>query len=301
MTNKRLLVPVDFSAQQEAVIAQASALAGRLDAEIVLLHCAPSPSISVVAVEPIYVPAEVMERFTRDIGAQVTKKMDELAESIRAEGLQVEVMIKTSAIDETIVAVAKDLAAAAIIMGSHGAGLDRFLLGSIAESVSRRAPCPVVVARGEDEGSAFKNVLLGIDFSDFSRPLVEMARHFAPKDGQIHLVHCWQPPHLDSAHLFGSTWYDGLFNEMSDGLAEHTKALEAFANSLPEDDRYVLHLESGRPSTCLLQLEESLKADAIFVGAHDSESPADILGTVADRVLRHAKTTVLLTDPTTPL
>jgi nucleotide-binding universal stress UspA family protein len=47
-----------------------------------------------------------------------------------------------------IVGVAEQSKADLIVMGTHGrTGLGRFLMGSVAEQVVRRAPCPVVTVR----------------------------------------------------------------------------------------------------------------------------------------------------------
>jgi nucleotide-binding universal stress UspA family protein len=56
---------------------------------------------------------------------------------------------------ELIVGAARDWPADLIVIGSHGrGGLGRVLLGSVAEGVTRRAPCPVLVVRGEPGAAA---------------------------------------------------------------------------------------------------------------------------------------------------
>ena len=54
-----------------------------------------------------------------------------------------------------IIAAAREWSADLIVVGTHGrTGLTRVVLGSIAESVVRHAPCPVVVVRADDTGHA---------------------------------------------------------------------------------------------------------------------------------------------------
>jgi nucleotide-binding universal stress UspA family protein len=65
-----------------------------------------------------------------------------------AEGLAVADEITVA---ETLVRVARERDAAAIVVGTHGRrGVSRLLLGSTAEGVVRHAACPVVVVRGEE-------------------------------------------------------------------------------------------------------------------------------------------------------
>ncbi|KAB7514103.1 universal stress protein [Halosegnis rubeus] len=61
---------------------------------------------------------------------------------------RIETAVENGPPAKTIVKHAADIDADAIIIGSHGrTGLSRVLLGSVAESVVRRAHCPVVVVR----------------------------------------------------------------------------------------------------------------------------------------------------------
>ena len=290
---KKILVPIDFSSEQSRVLQQAEMLATQLGAALVLLHCATPLELSTVAFEPVYVPAEVLERFRGDHLAAAGRKLETIAEGLRAN-VAVEVHVKACSPVDGIVKMAQEASCTYIVMGSRGGGIGPFLLGSVAEKVTRRAPCPVIVTR--DEATEYKRVIVGVDFSTASAPLVALARELTATDGEIHLVHGWQPPHLDTAHLFGDAGHEGLVAALGAGLAEHVGYLESFAAKLPDDARYRLRVEEGRAATTLIELAESLPADAIFVGAHESEGLRGLLGTVADRVLRKAKTTVLLTE-----
>ncbi len=293
--NKKILVPIDFSAEQGRVLRQAEILARQLDASVVLLHCAAPLELSTVAFEPVYVPAEVIERFRGDHLAAAEHKLQAVADELGAN-LAVEVHVKACAPVEGIVKMATEAQCDYIVMGSQGGGLGPFLLGSVAEQVARLSPCPIVVARGDSDINTYKKVLVGIDFSPASMPLVQLARDLTAADGEIHLVHGWQPPHLDTAHLFGDAGHEDLVAALGAGLQEHVGYLESFAAKLPLDERFRLRVEEGRPATTLVELADSMSADAIFVGAHESQGLRGLLGTVADRVLRRAKTTVLLTE-----
>jgi nucleotide-binding universal stress UspA family protein len=66
-------------------------------------------------------------------------------------GVSVETRIVTGIPFEDIARVARELPADLIIMGTHGrTGMSHLLLGSVAERVLRRAPCPVLTVRKEE-------------------------------------------------------------------------------------------------------------------------------------------------------
>jgi universal stress protein A len=72
----------------------------------------------------------------------------ELAEDDIPRGLEVRYAVTAGKPAEEILAAAEAHQTDTIVMGTHGrTGLDRLLLGSVAESVVRMAPCTVVVVK----------------------------------------------------------------------------------------------------------------------------------------------------------
>lgn len=75
-------------------------------------------------------------------------QFEKLEERARAHGLSTERFIEVGKPGQTIVETADTADIDHIVMGSHGRqGVSRLLLGSVAESVVRRSPVPVTVAR----------------------------------------------------------------------------------------------------------------------------------------------------------
>ena len=67
------------------------------------------------------------------------------AEALAAQGVAARVVVRVGLPWEEIVRLAAEEHADMIVMGTQGrTGLDRLLLGSVAERVIRRAPCPVL-------------------------------------------------------------------------------------------------------------------------------------------------------------
>lgn len=69
----------------------------------------------------------------------------QVGEWLEQVGMQVSIEVRPGSVIETIVEVARD-GFDAVVMATHGrTGLSRVALGSVAEGVLHRAPCPVLI------------------------------------------------------------------------------------------------------------------------------------------------------------
>jgi len=140
----RILVPTDFSAGSEAAWRAAQRLAGALGAELVLLH--------VFVETPLFFEGPFAGERVREVYASarawVQEQLDKWAADARATGRTVRAALRTGVPYQEIVAAARDEGADLVVLGTHGrGGLDRALLGSVADRVIRTAPCPVMTIR----------------------------------------------------------------------------------------------------------------------------------------------------------
>ncbi len=136
----RILVPLAHSPGNDHVLDYAAALAKGSDGTITLFHVYEPPGAMVGIVPGATVEGEL----AADRAASGVLLDDAQATLARLGVPAVSVVLERgSSPHDAIVAHARgfDL----IVMGTHGRrGLDRVLLGSIAERVIRDAPCPVV-------------------------------------------------------------------------------------------------------------------------------------------------------------
>jgi nucleotide-binding universal stress UspA family protein len=106
---------------------------------------------SLLAVSIVDVPAEFYGD-APDAVEDLIAKAKTYAESVEKlacrVGVKSEVFVREGKAFETIINLARDQRASAIVLGSHGrTGLRRLLMGSVTERVIGHAPCPVLVAR----------------------------------------------------------------------------------------------------------------------------------------------------------
>jgi nucleotide-binding universal stress UspA family protein len=141
---RTILVPVDFSANSEEALDYAVELAGKLDAKLYILNVIALPGLGIPELGAGLAPG-VIDSMVRDSEAALAK----LADARRSKAQIADTLLRTGDARDVIVNTVEDVAADLIVMGTHGRrGVTRALLGSVAESVLRTAPCPVLTIRG---------------------------------------------------------------------------------------------------------------------------------------------------------
>ncbi len=131
---KTILHPTDFSEVSGAAFRLAFGLAADHKSRLVILHVVPPPQSRGEAVA-----REQVGCYHADLWRML--------EHLRPEGAAVAVERRLEDGDAagTILRVAEEEAADVIVLGTHGRGaLGKLLLGSVADKVVRRAPCPVL-------------------------------------------------------------------------------------------------------------------------------------------------------------
>lgn len=141
---KAILVPVDFSKHSAAALDFAIDLASRYGASIELLYVY-EPIGNSLPDHYVLVSQEqedlVIGRFQQQLDAERKRAQDAGATS------PVTTLLMGSA-RQRILDYASDKKHDLIVMGTHGrTGFSHLLLGSVAETVIRRAPCPVLTVR----------------------------------------------------------------------------------------------------------------------------------------------------------
>lgn len=145
MTVQRILVAIDFSPQSEAAVACALSFARAFDASVTLLHVYELPTM----MNPIVPGADneddaaVIRDGARDRLAGVRDRLTR--NDPRAPVVALETVVAGGTPAEAILAHAQAGGFDLVVLGTHGrSGLQRLLVGSVAEEVVRRAPVPVV-------------------------------------------------------------------------------------------------------------------------------------------------------------
>ncbi|MGH9874796.1 MAG: universal stress protein [Pyrinomonadaceae bacterium] len=214
------------------------------------------------------------------------------------------VIIEGEDVGEAITRTASECAADLIVMRSRRRPHRAALLGSTAESVSRTAPCPVLVMHSDErdwvqplnKDISLQRILVPYDFSDYSELALNYALSFAQEyQAELHLLHVlpltvnepeisWYPNHQDSPYH---------------------NAARRLQRAVPADVHLwcnVKHVVSeGHPYREVLNYAEKNEIDLISIGAHGAGfGMRALFGSNVDRVLRQAPCPVLVARPLQP-
>ena len=132
---KTILVPVDFSQNTDKLVEYAAGFAEKLGANLSF--------INVVDNAPGF-GFEALHKFEDDIKKDMEAKIAALADQYKELCGSSENAVVIGDTVDSIVAAAENCEM--VIIATHGyKGLDKILLGSVAERVVKKAPCPVIV------------------------------------------------------------------------------------------------------------------------------------------------------------
>ena len=189
---ERILCPTDFSVFSARALGHAIALAQRFQARLTVLHVLP-PTLSYGGVPPYSPTLAVVSTPLRE---QVEGELRAFIEPAVAGSCPTQIDLREGNPWREIERAAEELPADFVVMGTHGyGGFEHLLLGSVAEKLLRRLPCPVLTVCHE-EGRTWeapglvRRILCAADLSDSSPATIEWALALAEKlQAEVTLLH----------------------------------------------------------------------------------------------------------------
>jgi len=162
---EKILVPLDGSEHSLNALNVAIQIAKKFNGKITLIHVysvsvapvvLPEPTTFTPPMVPIMTPAEAAKTVdaTRKASENILINGEQKA---KAEGVQVESLLKEGHTVQEIIKAAKEGAFDLIVIGARGISKIReLLLGSVTDGVIHHAPCPVLVIKptSQPEGAS---------------------------------------------------------------------------------------------------------------------------------------------------
>jgi len=291
---ERILIPLDGSARAEVILSQVSRILRREDSEVLLLR---------VRDEAPKAREEASEEADKNAEAYIR----EVERRLSGRGARVRGRVVEGPVAASILDVAHQERSTMIAMTTHGrTGLSRWIMGSVAEKVARSSKIPLLLVRSFLETPAagaapelsFKRILVPIDGSPTSLAAVEATAEFARLfESEVLVLHVWpivlSPMYVAPGVPVYSTEPAAIYPIPSPDQDEMTApAAERFRQAGIPLTRLST---SGDAASEILDQSVSQGADLVALGTHGRSGVSRwVLGSVAEKVLRHARTPVLL-------
>lgn len=143
---KRILNPTDFSDFSGEATKYAIDFAQQFDAELHLLHVI--REFAALLPVPIAEAASSLENYDEESELRALESLNKLLDSAGKSGRHVTIATRHGSPFVEIIDYAREHEIDLIVMGTHGrSALPHALIGSVAERVVRKAPCPVLTVR----------------------------------------------------------------------------------------------------------------------------------------------------------
>ncbi len=150
MLPKTILVPTDLGEGANAALDYACELAAKLGATVHLLNVIGIPAMGVPELG-VALTSSAIESIVREN----QEALDKILAARKGKCELGQALLRTGDARDVINQTAIEIAADLIVMSTHGRrGLSRLLIGSVAESIVRTAPCPVLAVREHTTGTA---------------------------------------------------------------------------------------------------------------------------------------------------
>ncbi|QIB73797.1 universal stress protein [Halogeometricum borinquense] len=141
----RILVPTDGSDCANAAVDHAADLASKYDAEVHILYVV---DVRVSGQGQWALDTETVYEAGQEHGQAV---VEQVAEQLESKAVAVKPVVKTGVPGREIREYVDEEACDLVVMGTHGrTGLDRYLLGSVAERIVRTSDVPVLTVRSDE-------------------------------------------------------------------------------------------------------------------------------------------------------
>ena len=288
---ERILLATDGSADARLAARAAADLTTRSGAALHVVHAWQPANFHPEAAIMPESAARLREAYERGAGELLAAQVREIE---AAGGAVAEGHLRSGSPASEIVALAGELGAGLVLIGSRGlGGVKRLVLGSVSEGVVQGAPCPVLVTRGGEGAWPPTRIVLGEDGSGDAERAGRLAAGIGNLLGaELVVVHAYpQPTYLQAVemiadpHVFADAQRETgrIIRERADALAP--------ALGRPPDTRVV----QGEPAAAILSEAEEGGPALIAVGSRGLGALERMrVGSVSATLLRSALCPVLV-------
>lgn len=293
----KILIPLDGSKTAEKVLPHARYLAGKLKIPVHLL--------AVIDVAEMALHSSSEKKWFIDRMVDYGRRSGEtylhrLAAAF--PGTIVRYTVEVGHAADAIIEKGASDPAMLIAMATHGrSGLDRYLLGSVAEKVLRGADNPVLLVRASAKVPAdevgFTTIVVPLDGSERAESILPMVTGLAKKlDSEVILFRAYHipPGTYDGDAVMSGEVYTDMLNALREQATEYLDRKATEVRKLGVE-RVSTLAEEGFAADEIIDLGNTNPAALIAMGSHGRSGVKRwLLGSVTETVVRHAAGAVLV-------
>jgi nucleotide-binding universal stress UspA family protein len=280
----KILLATDGSEKAGLAAQTAIDLAGKTGSELHVVH------VPVLPPEALHIPLSLGTAAREELERRGRARLEELVGRLETSGGAVGgAHFRIGSPAAEIVAQAEELGAGLVVLGSRGLGaIRRALMGSVADSVVRHAPCPTLVVRGEPLTLPTK-ILLATDGSEEAILAASTAAELAKgTDSELHVVTVG--PFVPTVFAATEEEPARMAREARRTLDEQVRRIKAGHGTEVQ-----AHLRLGGAAEEIVAFAEDVGAGLIVMGSRGRGGiRRALMGSVAERVVRHAHCAVLV-------
>jgi nucleotide-binding universal stress UspA family protein len=224
MSMLKVLIPLDGSSFSRLVLTSVQSFLKPKRHHLILMRVAPPPA-GVSGIPPRMIPFDGLglipdyssssnleqsqhpiydTQAWESLKAELSRELNQAASSLQNEGFDVSLLVHFGDAAEEVIAATEQRGIDLIVMATHGRrGLERMLVGSVAEGVLRHVTVPVLMVRPERTEKArarpieaISNVLVPLDETEFSHTVLEhVVRLLSPSEHHLTLLRVAVAPH----------------------------------------------------------------------------------------------------------
>lgn len=292
-----IVAATDFSAPSRHAASRAAMLAKASGASMTLMH-----TVGSAAFDDLRRWLGAGDEAGGQVAQYATRQLqEEAAEVSKRHGIDVRTHLTEGHSVDQITRHADEQDADLIVTGTRGAGFFRgVLVGSTAERVARRSSRPVLLVR-QLPRTAYRRILIPVDFSDWSRASIDLARQLAPKATLV-LMHALELPYEGKLRLAGVA-DDVVVRYRNEARREAQQRLRALATEagLRMNQTQMITPDGADPWMLILQQEQEQDCDLIVIGRQGRHALDELLlGSTARMVISEGASDTLVSSHIKP-
>ncbi len=269
---KSILIATDLSARSDRALDRAVILAQARGARLTVVHIVDQD-----------LPASLADAQKQAAHDAISSHLATLASG---DEPQVSIAVVFGHSGSNILDMAANVAAELIVVGvpREDAFKDMFR-GTTAERIIRAGDVPVLLVK-DRATTPYRRIMVGVDFSVYSRRAVEFAVSFVP-DGHFHLVHAYDVPF--KGFLYGHDTRREVTKQHQVQLEQMINGeMATFLASVPAAGAKLEQImQEGAPRSVIAEQARRLSPDLLIIGTHGRTGVAHaFLGSVAEDLLR---------------